>query len=339
MNEEYKWLAESFRDTLAGILGGTAAVYSTQPLDTIKVKMQTSPRQHSSILQTLSQTFKREGMRGLYAGSTPAVIANISDTAVTFLAYGRISSWVQEMSGCQNHQDLPLLSRALCGAGSGVFASFVLTPSELVKCRLQTGYVTKETGYVTKETGYVTKESGYVTKETGYVTKNTGHVTKETGLLISPTKKRAGAPLTPTAMFLHIATKEGPGRLMRGWTTTLLRKVWSSFFFFGGYEGGKMVLLNSPEEVSLWKTAVAGGVGGTLSWGLSYPIDVVKSRVQVGVLSPWSTVRDIYSELGLRGFFRGITPCLIRAFPGCGALFVAVDFTKLTFNKVVFEVY
>ena len=320
MNEKHKWMVESFRDTLAGVLGGIAAVYSTQPLDTIKVKMQTSPKDYVSILQTLSQTFKQEGVRGLYAGSTPAVIANISDTAVAFLAYGRISSWVQQVSGCKSHQELPLLSQALCGAGSGVFASFVLTPSELVKCRLQTGYVTKRTGYVTKQTGYVTQETRISTSRNSCV-------------------QRVGTPQTPFAMFLHIASKEGPTQLMKGWTTTLLRKVWSSFFFFGGYEGSKKVLFTTPEEMSLWKTAVSGGVGGTLSWGLSYPLDVVKSRVQVGDLSTWCTVKEVYSELGVRGFFRGITPCLIRAFPGCGALFVAVDYTKLTFDRVVFEVY
>ena len=295
IDEKYKWVAESFRDTLAGVFGGIAAVYSTQPLDTTKVKMQTFPNEYRSVITTLSKTFKQEGIRGLYAGSIPAVLANVGESATAFLAYGRISKGVQYLTGSKSHQDLSLFSQAVCGAGSGACASFVLTPTELVKCRLQTQYI-----------------SG---------------------------KAAAGVPSTPFAMFMHIASKEGPMQLMKGWTPTLLRETWGYFYFFGGYEAAKKVLMTDPDEVSLWKTAVSGGVGGTMCWGFAYPLDIVKSQVQVGTLSPLDAMRNIYHESGIRGFFRGVTPCLLRAFPGCGALFVAVEYTKLAFNKVVLKPY
>ena len=291
IDEKNRWIAESFRDGLAGVFGGLAAVYSTQPLDTTKVKMQTFPNEYRSVFATLSKTFKQEGIRGLYAGSIPAVLANVGESGVAFLAYGRISSGVQYLTGSKSHQELSLLSQAACGAGAGACASFILTPTELVKCRLQTQHITG--------------------------------------------KAAAGVPTKPFAMFMHIATKEGPMQLMKGWTPTLLRELWGYFFFFGGYEAAKKVLMTDPSEVSLWKTAVSGGIGGSMCWGFAYPIDIVKSQVQVNSLTPISAVRKIYSEFGVKGFFRGITPCLMRAFPGCGALFVAADYTKLAFDKFV----
>lgn len=294
-DEKFKWVLESLRDTLAGVLGGIAAVYSTQPLDTTKVKMQTFPKEYRSVIVTLSKTFKQEGVRGLYAGSIPAVLANVGESAVAFLAYGRISKGVQYMTGCKSHEELSLLSQAFCGAGSGACASFILTPTELVKCRLQTQYI-----------------SG---------------------------KAAAGVPTTPFAMAMHIARKEGPLQLMKGWTPTLLRETWGYFYFFGGYEAAKKVLMTDPDEISLWKTAVSGGVGGTMCWGFAYPLDIVKSQVQVGSLTPLKAMRSIFKESGVKGFFRGITPCLLRAFPGCGALFVAADYTKLAFNRTVLAPY
>lgn len=38
----YKWVLESSRDTFAGVFGGVACVYSTQPLDTTKVGLSNS---------------------------------------------------------------------------------------------------------------------------------------------------------------------------------------------------------------------------------------------------------------------------------------------------------
>ena len=49
--------------------GGTASVYVGQPLDTVKVKMQTFPSMHKNALKCFVQTFKQDGIwKGLYAG-------------------------------------------------------------------------------------------------------------------------------------------------------------------------------------------------------------------------------------------------------------------------------
>lgn len=66
-------------------LGGALATYSAQPLDTVKVKMQTFPHLYKGMIDCIVKTYKRDGFaRGLYAGSLPAVIANVGENSVLF---------------------------------------------------------------------------------------------------------------------------------------------------------------------------------------------------------------------------------------------------------------
>ena len=59
--------------------GGTACVYTGQPLDTIKVKMQMFPNLYTNAFKCCVETFKKDGIaKGLYAGSVPALTANIA---------------------------------------------------------------------------------------------------------------------------------------------------------------------------------------------------------------------------------------------------------------------
>ncbi len=52
------------------IVGGTASVYVGQPLDTVKVKMQTFPTIYKNAAKCFFQTYKQDGIvRGLYAGN------------------------------------------------------------------------------------------------------------------------------------------------------------------------------------------------------------------------------------------------------------------------------
>ena len=60
-------------------------MYAAQPLDTVKVKMQTFPHLYTNMVDCVMTTFRRDGIvRGLYAGSIPAVVANVAENSVLF---------------------------------------------------------------------------------------------------------------------------------------------------------------------------------------------------------------------------------------------------------------
>lgn len=72
--------------------GGVALVYVSQPLDTVKVKLQTFPSAYKNMIDCTVKTFQRDGIaRGLYAGSVPAVAANVAENSVLFAGTYRYS--------------------------------------------------------------------------------------------------------------------------------------------------------------------------------------------------------------------------------------------------------
>lgn len=50
--------------------------------------MQTFPDMYQRMVGCFTLTLKRDGIRGLYAGTVPALAANIAENSVLFAAYG-----------------------------------------------------------------------------------------------------------------------------------------------------------------------------------------------------------------------------------------------------------
>ncbi|CAD5216204.1 unnamed protein product [Bursaphelenchus okinawaensis] len=124
-------------DLLAGTAGGIANVYFGQPLDTVKVKVQTYPDLYKNWVTCFAQTFRTDGIRGLYAGTVPALAANIAENAVLFTAYGFCQKSVAYVCGRQSTDQMTSVEKATSGSFAAVFAALVLCPTELVKCKLQ----------------------------------------------------------------------------------------------------------------------------------------------------------------------------------------------------------
>ncbi|KAF1585967.1 UNVERIFIED_CONTAM: Mitochondrial ornithine transporter 1, partial [Eudyptes robustus] len=135
--KESSYFKDGAIDLLAGTAGGIANVYFGQPLDTVKVKMQSYPELYKSWMTCFAQTFRAEGIRGLYAGTIPALAANIAENAVLFTAYGFCQKSIAFMAGRKSTDEMTSVEKAASGSFAAVFAALVLCPTELVKCRLQ----------------------------------------------------------------------------------------------------------------------------------------------------------------------------------------------------------
>lgn len=286
---------EAVVDFLSGIVGGTTCAYTGQPLDTIKVKMQTYPSLYRSTWKCLRDTIRQEGFLRLYAGALPAVAANVAENAVLFLSYGQCCKVVAWMCGVEREK-MTLFQKACSGSFAAVFAAFALCPPELVKCRMQT----------------------------------LGEF------------KGSHKNITPLTIIRDVLRTDGVLGFYYGITSTLLREVPGYFFFFGGYEGVQMMfnMYDQRQLFPLWsRTIIAGGMGGTALWMAIYPFDVIKSRMQVNSqgsrkLGLTECARMLAKEEGVRSFYKGITPTLLRAFPACAALFLGVEYSKMLMYRV-----
>ncbi|XP_016356682.1 mitochondrial ornithine transporter 1-like [Sinocyclocheilus anshuiensis] len=77
----------------------------------------------------------------------------------------------------------------------------------------------------------------------------------------------------------------------------------------------------------------SGGFGGACLWLVVYPIDCVKSRIQVLSLAGkqegfLKTLMGILRNEGVAPLYSGLTPTMIRTFPANGALFLAYEVSR-----------
>ncbi|KAL9103321.1 MAG: hypothetical protein Q9163_001627 [Psora crenata] len=143
----------------------------------------------------------------------------------------------------------------------------------------------------------------------------------------------------PIDCVRKLAAHEGVlAGLYRGEIVTILREAQAYGVWFLSFE----YLMNADakrnkikrNEIPQWKVATYGGLAGEALWLGSYPFDVVKSKMQsdgFGSNKRYASMRDCFAQTwrgeGVRGFWKGIGPTLLRAMPvsaGTFAVYVSI---------------
>lgn len=103
--------------------------------------------------------------------------------------------------------------------------------------------------------------------------------------------------------------------------------------------------MRREENPSAFFTLMAGGLAGTFSWLISFPVDVVKSRLQADGIdgvkrynSSLDCIRKSYKAEGISFLSRGIGSTLIRAFPMNAVCFFVVSYTMKFFDHATIKV-
>lgn len=169
----------------------------------------------------------------------------------------------------------------------------------------------------------------------------TGLVTTVFTTPIEYMKIKKQAHMGENLTYTKILRSEGILGVFKGYTATCLRDVpgWCAYFF--AYEYLKSTFQNIFSSFENEKRALflaqfmAGGFAGQVSWLVSYPTDVVKSYIQYHPenASVVETATKLYSRHGFRYFFKGLSPCLLRAYPINSIVFVAYEYFLELFNS------
>ena len=78
---------------------------------------------------------------------------------------------------------------------------------------------------------------------------------------------------------------------------------------------------------------VSGGTAGFMYWALFYPLDVLKSALQTDAIEPEKrrfpcgvkqAAQELWAEGGVARFYKGVTPCLLRAIPANAIMLITV---------------
>ncbi|XP_057964290.1 nicotinamide adenine dinucleotide transporter 1, chloroplastic [Malania oleifera] len=127
----------------AGAAAGVIAATFVCPLDVIKTRFQVHgvPKlsngsiKGSLIVGSLEQIFRKEGLRGMYRGLAPTVLALLPNWAVYFAMYEQFKSFL--CSNDENHQ-LSIGANMIAASGAGAATTIATNPLWVVKTRLQT---------------------------------------------------------------------------------------------------------------------------------------------------------------------------------------------------------
>ncbi|GMJ09202.1 ARABIDOPSIS THALIANA NAD+ TRANSPORTER 1, NAD+ transporter 1 [Hibiscus trionum] len=139
--------APNYRDLLynaaSGAAAGAVAATFVCPLDVIKTRFQVhglpnlgnSTVKRSLIVGSLEQIVQKEGLRGMYRGLAPTVLALLPNWAVYFPVYEQLKYFL--CSNDENHH-LSIGANMLAAAGAGAATIVSTNPLWVVKIRLQT---------------------------------------------------------------------------------------------------------------------------------------------------------------------------------------------------------
>jgi len=129
------------------VCGGFAAslcVLTNQPIDTIRTRLisQGEPRLYLGIFDAFKKMYSKEGIKGFYRGTLPAIISNAPESAFRFSIYEiLISKWTKlnDQFGIksQNNNETSIVQSLICGSISGIFSKAIVYPFDLSKKRLQ----------------------------------------------------------------------------------------------------------------------------------------------------------------------------------------------------------
>ncbi|KAJ3038771.1 carnitine transporter [Rhizophlyctis rosea] len=311
----------ALRSFISGGSGGLCMVICSHPLDLVKVRMQTATANHAAYTSTLSAAKKillKDGFRGLYRGVTPVLVGTPPVLATCMWAYHQGQVLVSSLMGGPGRKPsetpqnlsphlvnkLSYLQVGLAGAFSALPTSFILGPAEQVKIRLQI------------------QDSSMKSQRV----RNASKTAADNGF---------------RNVVMGIVREGGVRALFRGTGLTLLRDVPGSFFYFLVYEAVKRSFGGDKADgMHAGAVLLAGGLAGVANWTVCIPIDTVKSRYQSG-RTPHGTsalrtiFRDIWAEAGVKGFFRGLGPTLLRAFPASAAFFFGVETSTKFMDKIL----
>ncbi|CUS10303.1 unnamed protein product [Tuber aestivum] len=253
--------------------------------------MQTSSSgQFRGPLDCLLKTVGKEGFRGLYKGATPPLVGwMFMDSMHVPSMLGSLANYRAVIkSKLYPHNDtLPSLGHGMAGVLAGWTVSFIAAPVEHVKARLQIQYNAKGSKVGVKYTG----------------------------------------PIDCTRKLLN---NHGIQGLYHGLGATILFRTFF-FFWWGSYDIITRQLEQKTDMTPMLVNFWAGGLSANLFWLLSYPSDVIKQRIMTDSLESrrfksWSeAAAAVGRESGVRGYWRGFVPCILRAFPANAVALVAFE--------------
>lgn len=310
------------------------------PLDRVKILFQASSPQFAKysgswfgVVTAMRDIHREGGVRGLFRGHSATLLRIFPYAAIKFVAYEQIRAVFIKDRG----QETPL-RRLASGSLAGVTSVFFTYPLEVIRVRLAFETKHENRSSLSRICKQIYKERPPAPKVTS----------KAHGIGAGPVQAAAET-------IESIAPRAGLANFYRGFSPTLWGMLpYAGVSFLTHDTAGDWLRLPSvaayttqPGTAGLQKDGrqrlthsaelASGALAGLVSQTASYPLEVIRRRMQVGGavgdghrLSMRETTRRIMSERGFRGFFVGLTIGYVKVVPMVAVSFWVYERGKLT---------
>lgn len=280
-------------DFIAGGVGGICTILVGHPFDRVKTSMQLSgPNARASVTHTLRGLWSSGGIHGLYRGATPLLLGVAPVFALCFWGYGITGNSLRTARNAAVSSPLTLDEVGIAGAVSAFPATCISAPGERIKVLVMSNQFN---GPLAALRGTL-RGGGFASLYRG------------------GTATLARDSIGSAAWF---GSYEACVRLLEG------RRVWD-----GGKDNEEKNAQTSSTTPSAATSILSGAAAGAANWLIALPLDVIKSRIQAdkaGTLSGGAAAEQLWKEGGVKAFYRGLTPALLRALPANAACFFGVE--------------
>ncbi|KAK8106386.1 hypothetical protein PG999_009745, partial [Apiospora kogelbergensis] len=302
------------RSGIAGGIAGCAAKTSVAPLDRVKILFQTSNPQFAKytsswvgLARALRDIYGRDGIMGLFRGHSATLLKIYPYAAIKFVAYEQyraviVGSKAQETWG----------RRFTAGALAGVTSVFFTYPLEVMQDIPRATDPQSGTGGVASA---ASATAAVVTPRTGIINFYRGFSMTMLGMV----------PYAGISFLTH----DSMGDLFR---LPALRKHTT-------LPQAANAPSDKPAPLRAWAELASGGISGAVSQTISYPLEVIRRRMQVGGavgdghrLRIGETVGLIFKERGLSGFFVGLSIGYVKIIPLSAVSFYTYERMKTVFG-------
>ncbi|KAK9422692.1 putative Mitochondrial carrier domain-containing protein [Seiridium unicorne] len=322
------------RSGIAGGLAGCAAKTTVAPLDRVKILFQTSNPQFAKyqnswagFARAVRDIYAGNGVVGLFRGHSATLLKIYPYAAIKFVAYEQFRAIIIGSKAQETW-----FRRFATGASAGVTSVFFTYPLEVIRVRLAF------------ETKHRSSSLADICKK----------IYHEQPL---PKPQPVAAEGVAAGAVQAVAPRSGLINFYRGFSMTMLGMVpYAGVSFLTHDTTGDFFRLpalreyttlpqpeNAPKDkpvpLRAWAELTAGGLSGAVSQTVSYPLEVIRRRMQVGGavgdghrLRIAETAGLIFKERGLPGFFVGLTIGYMKVMPLSAVSFYTYERMKTVFG-------
>eukprot|EP00049_Salpingoeca_infusionum_P022467 m.6927 g.6927 ORF g.6927 m.6927 type:complete len:299 (-) comp5206_c0_seq1:256-1152(-) len=127
-------LKQTLKDFVAGSAAGFACKMVEFPFDTVKVLLQLDPTRYSKgAIACFKSVVRQRGFFSLYSGLPSPLLGSMAENSVLFSSFGGASRFLSANTSISEGTYQHLFG----GAFAGLCVAHVLTPVELIKCKMQ----------------------------------------------------------------------------------------------------------------------------------------------------------------------------------------------------------